>query len=176
MDLPPLDDDLAKQVGEFETLEELKSKVLEDMEAEAGQQADSTVRSRLMDMIIEANPFDVPTSMVRRYSDGIMGDTSQIPEERLTEFRDQIRPEAERAVKRILLIEEIAKAHSLQSTEDEIDDRVEEIAEANKTDAAKVYAELQKAGRIETLERELTEKAVFDFLFEQSEITEGSKI
>ena len=67
MDLPPLDDDLAKQVGEFETLEELKSKVLKDMEAEAGQQADSTARSRLMDMLIEANPFDVPTSMVRRY-------------------------------------------------------------------------------------------------------------
>ena len=176
MDLPPLDDDLAKQVGEFETLEELKSKVLKDMEAEAGQQADSTARSRLMDMLIEANPFDVPTSMVRRYSDGIMGDTSQIPEERLTEFRDQIRPEAERAVKRILLIEEIAKAHSLEASEEEIDDRVEEIAEANKTDAAKVYAELQKAGRIETLERELTEKAVFDFLFEQSEITEGSNI
>ena len=176
MDLPTLDDDLAKQVGEFETLEELKSKVLEDMEAEARQQADSTARSRLIDMIIEANPFEVPTSMVRRYSDGIMGDISQIPEERLTEFRDQIRPEAERAIKRILLIDQIAEAHSLQATEDDIDDRIEEIAQANKTDAAKVYAELQKAGRIETLERELTERAVFDFLFEQSEITEGSTI
>ena len=49
----------------------------------------------------------------------------------------------------------------------------EEIAEANNTDAAKVYAEFQKAGRIEAMERELTEKAVFDFLIEQSEITEA---
>lgn len=174
MDLPPLDDDLAKQVGEFESLDELKTKVREDMEKEASQQADSTARSRLIDLIVEANPFDVPTSMVRRYSDGIMGDISEISEEQLAEFRDQIRPEAERAVKRILVIEQIAEAQSLQATEDDIDVRVEEIAEANSTDAAKVYAELQKAGRIETLERELTEKAVFDFLFEQSEITEGS--
>ena len=174
MDLPPLDDDLAKQVGEFESLDELKTKVREDMEKEASQQADSTARSRLIDLIVEANPFDVPTSMVRRYSDGIMGDISEIAEEQLAEFRDQIRPEAERAVKRILVIEQIAEAQSLQATEDDIDVRVEEIAEANSTDAAKVYAELQKAGRIETLERELTEKAVFDFLFEQSEITEGS--
>lgn len=174
MDLPPLDDDLAKQVGEFQSLDELKTKVREDMEKEASQQADSTVRSRLIDLIVEANPFDVPTSMVRRYSDGIMGDISEISEEQLAEFRDQIRPEAERAVKRILVIEQIAEAQSLQATEADIDVRVEEIAEANSTDAAKVYAELQKAGRIETLERELTEKAVFDFLFEQSEITEGS--
>ena len=133
----------------------------------------SVARSRLLDLIVEANPFDVPASMVRRYSEGIMGDVSQIPEERLTEFRDQIRPEAERAVKRILLIEQIAETQSLQATDDDIDDRVEEIAEANNTDAAKVYADLQKAGRIESLERELTEKAVFDFLFEQSEITEA---
>lgn len=173
MDLPALDDDLAKQVGDFETLEELTAKVREDMEKEAAQQADSVARSRLLDLIVEANPFDVPVSMVRRYSDGIMGDVSQIPEERLTEFRDQIRPEAERAVKRILLIEQIADTQSLQATDDDIDDRVEEIAEANNTDAAKVYADLQKAGRIESLERELTEKAVFDFLFEQSEITEA---
>ena len=173
MDVPTLDDDLAKQVGDFETLDELTAKVREDMEKEAEQQADAAARSRLLDLIVDANPFDVPASMVRRYSDGIMGDISQIPEERLSEFREQIRPEAERAVKRILLIEQIAQTQSLTASDDDIDDRVEEIAEANNTDAAKVYAELQKAGRIESLERELTEKAVFDFLFEQSEITEA---
>ncbi len=173
MDVPTLDDDLAKQVGDFETLDELTAKVREDMEKEAEQQADAAARSRLLDLIVDANPFDVPASMVRRYSDGIMGDISQIPEERLSEFREQIRPEAERAVKRILLIEQIAQTQSLTASDDDIDDRVEEIAEANNPDAAKVYAELQKAGRIESLERELTEKAVFDFLFEQSEITEA---
>ena len=173
MDVPTLDDDLAKQVGDFETLDELTAKVREDMEKEAEQQADAAARSRLLDLIVDANPFDVPASMVRRYSDGIMRDISQIPEERLSEFREQIRPEAERAVKRILLIEQIAQTQSLTASDDDIDDRVEEIAEANNTDAAKVYAELQKAGRIESLERELTEKAVFDFLFEQSEITEA---
>jgi trigger factor len=173
MDLPELNDDLAKQVGDFETLDELMTKIREDMEKEADQQADSVARSSLLDLIVDANPFAVPASMINRYSEGIMGDTSAIPEEQLTEFRDQIRPEAERAVKRILLIEQIASTQSLQATDDDIDDRVEEIAESNNTDAAKVYAELQKAGRIEQLERELTEKAVFDFLFEQSEITEA---
>jgi hypothetical protein len=50
---------------------------------------------------------------------------------------------------------------------------VEEIAAANDSTAAQVYASLQKAGRLESLERELTERKVFDFLKEQSQITDA---
>jgi trigger factor len=173
MDLPDLDDDLARQVGDFETLDELRAKVREDMEKEAAQRADQVVRGRLLDLIVDANPFEVPESMVSRYADGVIGDVQNVPEERLQEFREQIRPEAERAVKRILAIDRIAETQSLQAGDDEIDARIEEIAEANNTDASKVYAELQKAGRLEAIERELTEKAVFEFLMEQSEITDA---
>jgi trigger factor len=173
MDVPALDDDLAKQVGEFETLDELKAKIREDMEKEAEQQSDATVRGRLLDLLVEANPFEVPASMVARYSDGIIGNPENIDAEKLNEFREQIRPEAERAVKRILMIERIAETQSLAASDDDIDARVEEIAVANNTDASKVYAELQKAGRLESMERELTEKAVFDFLMAQSEITDA---
>jgi trigger factor len=173
LDVPELDDELARQVGDFESLDELRSKIREDMEKEAAQQSDQVVRGRLLDLIVEANPFEVPASMVARYADSVIGDPSQIPEERLAEFREQIRPEAERAVKRILVIERIAEVQGLAADEDAIDARIEEIAEANNTDASKVYAEFQKAGRLETLERELTEKAVFDFLIEQSEITDA---
>lgn len=173
LDVPELDDELAKQVGDFETLDELRAKIREDMEKEAAQQSEQVVRGRLLDFIVEANPFDVPASMAARYADSVIGDPSRIPEDRLAEFREQIRPEAERAVKRILVIERIAEVHGLGADDDAIDDRIEEIAEANNTDAAKVYAEFQKAGRLEAMERELTEKAVFDFLIEQSEITDA---
>lgn len=173
MELPDLDDDLAKQVGDFETMDELRARVREDMEKEAASQADAHVRGRLLDLIVDANPFEVPASMVSRYSDGVLGDVKDIPEERLAEFREQIRPEAERAVKRILVIERIAEANALQATDERIDARIEDIAAKNNTDAAKVYAELQKAGRLESLERELTETAVFEFLYGQSEITDA---
>lgn len=174
LDLPELDDDLARQVGDFETLEALTAKVREDMEKEVAQQADTVVRGRLVDLIVDANPFEVPSSMVDRYADGIIGNPDSVDPEKLAEFRAQIAPEAERAVKRILVIEKIAQEQSLAASDDDIDARVEEIAEANNTGAAQVYAELQKSGRLESLERELTEKAVFDFLIEQSEIIEAS--
>jgi trigger factor len=142
------------------------------MEKEAARAADNGVRTRLLDLLIEANPFEVPASMVDRYSKSVIGD-SGIPEEKVPELQEQIRPEAERAIKRILVVDRVAETQGLRATEDELDSRVEEIAGTNKTSAAKVYAELQKAGRLEAIERELTETKVFNFLKEQSEIIDA---
>ena len=172
-ELPALDDELAKQVGEFETVEELKARVQEDLAKDAEQQAESVVRGRLLDMVLDANPFEVPKSMVDRYADGVIGEQQEMDEERKAEVRESIRPEAERAVKRILIVEEVATSQSLTATDDDIDARVEEIAEANNRTPAQVYAGLQKSGRLEMLEREITETRVFDYLKEQSEITDA---
>ncbi|HAC07643.1 MAG TPA: trigger factor [Gemmatimonadetes bacterium] len=172
-ELPELDDALAKQVGDFETLDNLKTRVREDLDKEAGEEVENVVRGRLLDMLLDANPFEVPASMVDRYADGVIGEQPNLDPERLEEIRASIRVEAERAVKRILIIEKVADTQGLAATEDDIDARVEEIAEANASTAAKVYASLQKAGRLEMLERELTERKVFDFLKEQSEIIDS---
>ena len=112
--------------------------------------------------------------MVDRYVSGVIGDQPNLDPTRLEEIRASISVEAERAVKRILIIEKIAETQGLAATEDDIDTRVEEIAKTNESTAAKVYASLQKAGRLEMLERELTERKVFDFLKEQSEIIDGA--
>lgn len=169
LDVPELDDELAKQVGDFETLDDLKARVREDMEKEAAEAVENTVRGRLLDLLIEANPFEVPASMVNRYSDGLIG-SAEVPADKIEELHEQIRPEAERAVKRILMVDRVAETQGLAATDDELDARVEEIAGATDTPASKVYAELQRAGRLEALERELTETKVFTFLKEQSEI------
>ncbi len=174
LELPELDDDLAKQVGDFETLHDLKTRVREDLDKEAGEKTENVVRGRLLDMLLDANPFEVPASMVDRYTDDVIGDQPNLHPERIEEIRASIRVDAERAVKRILLLEEVAETQGLAATEDDVDTRVEAIAEANASTAAKVYANLQKAGRLEMLERELTERKVFDFLKEQSEITDSS--
>ena len=173
-EFPELNDDLAKQVGDFETLDDLKARVREDLDKEAGEESENVVRSRLLDMLLDANPFEVPASMVDRYINDVIGDQPNLDPKRIDELRASIRVESERAVKRILLIEEVAETQGLVATEDDIDNRVEKIAEANASTAAKVYANLQKTERLKLLERELTERKVFDFLKEQSEITDSS--
>ncbi len=173
LELPELDDALARQVGDFETLDALKARIREDLERDASEQVEGAIRGRLLDFLLEANPFEVPRSMVERYAEGVLGEQSKIPPERLEEIKESVRPEAERAVKRLLLIDRVAHIRDLHATEEELDKRIEEIAEKNQTAPEKVYASLQKSGRLEALERELTERKVFEFLKGQSEITEA---
>jgi trigger factor len=170
--LPDLDDDFARSVGDFDSLDVLRERIRGDLEREAENEAEGAVRGQLLTAILEANPFPVPVSMVERYMDSVLGDTAEAPPERLEEIKGQLRPEAERAVKRFLVVDRVAEMHDLAATEDEVDERVQEIAERNRSNPAEVYARLQKSGRLEQLEREVTEAKVFDLLKEQSTVTD----
>ena len=173
LELPELDDEFAKSVGEFESVDDLNEKIRADLEKEAEEQAESVVRGKLLDAILDANPFTVPVSMVDRYVESVLGDPEGVPPEKLVEAKEQISPQAEHAVKRILAIDRLSEIRELRATEEELDGRIEEIAEKSGETPAKIYANLQKSERLEALEREITERKVFDFLKEQSEITES---
>lgn len=174
LELPELGDDLAKQAGEFDTLDDLRVGVLEDLKREAGNQAEAAVRSRLLDLLVQANPFDIPISMVDRYIEGVVGDEQNLEPEKLKDVHDSIRPEAEKAVKRILILDRIAETQSLIATNEEIDTRISEISEINNSTPEKIYVSLQKSGQLDSLKRELTEKKIFEFLEEQSEVTDDT--
>ena len=171
--LPELDVEFAKSLGEFEGIEDLNEKIQADLEKEAEEQAESVVRGKLLDAILDANPFTVPVSMVDRYVESVLGNPEGVPPEKLTEAKEQLSPQAEHAVKRILAIDRLSEIQELGATEEELDDRIEEIAEKSGDTPARIYASLQKGERLEALEREITERKVFDFLKEQSEITEA---
>jgi trigger factor len=172
-EVPDLSDDFARSLGDFEDLETLTARVREDLEREAGDQAESAVRTQLLENLIEANPFDVPRSMVERYMESVLGDTSKLDPEVVAETKERLRPEAEKAVKRILVVDRVAELQGLKATEDEVDDRIQEIAEKNDAKPAQVYANLQKAGSLDALEREITEKKVYEFLQGESTVTES---
>ena len=112
--------------------------------------------------------------MVDRYIEGVVGDEQNLEPEKLKDVHDSIRPEAEKAVKRILILDRIAETQSLIVTSEEIDTRVSEISEINNSTPEKIYASLQKSGQLDSLKRELTEKKIFEFLEEQSEITDDT--
>ena len=171
-EVPELNDEFAKSMGDFEDLETLTTRVREDLAREAGEQVESAMRSQLVEQLIEANPFEVPRSMAERYLESVLGDTSKLDPEVVAETRERLRPEAEKAVKRILVVDRVAELQDLKATEDELDDRVQEIAEKNDAKPAQVYANLQKAGNLDALEREITETKVYDFLKGESTVTE----
>ena len=173
LEVPELDAEFAQSLGEFASVEDLNEKIRADLEKEAQEQAESVVLGKLLDAILDANPFTVPVSMVDRYAESVLGNPEGVSPEKLAEAKEQITPQAEHAVKRILAIDRLSELQGLRATEEELDARVEEIAEKSGDTPAQIYASLQKSERLEALEREITEKKVFDFLKEQSEITEN---
>ncbi len=96
-----------------------------------------------------------------------------IPESERERFTTELKPLAERQVRRDLVIETIAEREGLASTEAEIDERIAKIAEARNANPGQVYASLEKAGRLKEMERSITEDKVFEWLLGQSEISDA---
>jgi trigger factor len=169
-ELPAADDAFARSVGEFETLDALRTRVRADLEEEAQAHADTVATVRLLDAILEANPFEVPRSMVERYLESVLGDTSKANPQEVEQTRAQIRPDAELGVKRMMLISRVADLHGLHATGEELAARIADMADRTGISPAQARAQLEKADRLGSLDRELTDRKVFAFLREQSEI------
>lgn len=167
--LPELDDAFAREVGDFESLAALTESVRVDLVAHAEREADAGVRQQLVDQIIQANAFDVPPSWVTQLVDGYMK-AYQIPEEERERFTAEFRPVAERQVRRDLIIDTIAQQEQLKAAESEIDERVAAVAKKRGADPGQVYASLQKAGRIQEIERAITEEKVFAWLLARNTV------
>jgi trigger factor len=167
--LPPLDDALAREAGDFENLEALRAAVRQDLEREAGREADAEVRRNLVGQLVEANRVEAPHSLVHRLLHGY-AEMYKVPEDQLAGFEQQFHAIAEEQVKRDLALDALVEAHGLRATESELDQRINTMAEARGVAAAQVYASLQKSNRLQELERAITEEKAFDFLLKQSTV------
>jgi trigger factor len=167
---PALDDAFAREVGDFESLEALRTAVRADLQENAKRDADALVRQSLLDQVAEANPFDVPPSWVGRMIDAYM-QAYQIPEDQRQTFAAEFVTVAEKQVRRDMLIDAIAAQESLAASEADIDERVAKLAEQRNADPGQVYSSLQKAGRLPEIERSVTEEKVFGWLMERNEVT-----
>jgi len=170
--LPDLDDALARELGDFDSLAALRKAVREDLEASAQREADAAVRGALMDEIMGANAFDVPPSWVKSLV-GAYAEAYRIPEAEQEKFAAEFRPMAERQVRRDLIVETIASREQLAAKEKDVDDKVAEMAAKRGADTGQVYAALQKAGRLREIERGITEDRVFEWLFAKSTVEQA---
>ncbi len=179
-DLPVIDDAFAQTLGEFETVDALRERIRNDLKAENENRAEAEVRAGLVQQVIEANPFDVPPSMVDRYLGFMTGEAQQDgraaqprtpeQEERFSQVRQMLRPQAEAALKRMLVVEHLADREGLRATSDEVDARVEKLAEEHGISPSDAWIQLEKGGQIQALESEITEDKVFEYLRSQNTV------
>ncbi|MEJ2215651.1 MAG: trigger factor [Gemmatimonadota bacterium] len=169
-DLPELNDDFAHEVGDFEDMAALRDRIRADLVKEADADADREIRRQLMDQVLEANPFEAPDSMVNEYLNQLIRPREGAEEEVIAEARASARPAAERAIKRLLVIERIAELESLHATQEEVDARINELAERVGRKPAEVRRQLAQDNQSRAIAEEITEDKVYDYLQSVSEI------
>lgn len=143
-ELPEINDDLIKDIGEFDTLDEYKAHVKEDLAAKKEAAAKDDVDNQLIDKLIENLEAEIPEAMYRNRIDASIQDfayrlqaqglnidtyvkyTGMDPES----FRESFRPQAERAVKVRLALEKVAELENIVPTQEELDAEYEKMAKA----------------------------------------------
>ncbi|TMA49006.1 MAG: trigger factor [Deltaproteobacteria bacterium] len=133
-ELPPLDDDFARDHGRCQSLAELRTRLRADLEREAELRAADAVREMLLDQLIARHPFDVPPTLVERRAETLLAALDvRVPEgtdrERaLAEVRTELQPRAERQVRAELLLDAVAVRLGITVDEREVEAEIDAMA------------------------------------------------
>jgi trigger factor len=179
--LPELDDEFAKDLGAFETLDALRARVREDLEHEARHAADREVRAQLMTQLAARVPFDVPASLLDRELDRRIEEFAhRLVDQKIDPnaagidwraFRDSQRDAAREAVAAALVIEEVSRREQLDATTEEVDQEVGRYAERMGRAPAALRAELEKEHGLSRLRSGLRREKAIDFLMARATIS-----
>jgi trigger factor len=179
--VPELDDEFAKDLGDFENLEALRARVRGDLEHEAMHEAERDVRGELLTQLASRVTFDVPAALLDREIDRRVEDfvrrlmDQQIDPMKVNinweEFREKQREAAAEAVRGALALDEVARREQIAASDDELNAEVERYAERSGRSGAAVRAKLEKEGGIARLYSGLRREKTVDFL-----LTKATKI
>ncbi len=181
--VPALDDELAKDLGSFDSLDALRAQVRADLEHEAGHEADRELRSDLLRQLASRVTFDVPASLVDREIDRRVEEfVRRLVEQQIDptrtevnweEFRERQRDAAEESVRSALVLDEIARRDNLSPSEADIDAEIERYAERAGRTAASVRARLEKEGGLARLYTGLRREKTMEFLLSKATVLKG---
>ncbi len=148
-ELPELDDEFAKDISEFDTLEDLKENIRDMLQEKNNQRAKDETNQEAIDAVIENTKLDLPDAMVDAEVDAYVNDMEhnlsrqglsveqylKYMGKTLSEFKDEYRVSAVKNIKTRLILEAIAKKENLEVTDKDIDERMSELAKSYGRDA-----------------------------------------
>ena len=180
-ELPVADDEFAKDVSEYDTLDEFKASIRKNMEEAAEKQAELEVENALVDQLVATLEGDIPPVMIETRIDEMVRDfdyrLSQ-PGLRLADylkyiggdeakFREGFKEQAEKQVKMRLALEAVAKAENIEASEEDFENEVKRIADTYKMEVEKVRSIIPVA----EVKKDLAVNKAIDFIKSKAEIT-----
>lgn len=175
--LPDIDDDLARDL-DHESLADMRSALRKQLEAEATRKADTAMREALVDKLIDANPVPVPPTLLERQEQSMMRELFALqqmlgrPLPMDDGLHHEMHERAERRIRAGLLFGALAEQEKIEVSAEEVEKRLQEIAEQSGKHVAKVRAEYQGERR-ESLQNQILQNKLLEYLVSRATITEG---
>ena len=181
-ELPALDDELAKDCSEYDTLDEFKASIRKNNQEQLDKQDDLAVENALVDQVIESMEGEIPQAMYDVRMDEMVNDFAFRVEQQglrledylkymgqsMEQFRAAFMPQAEKQVKIGLALEAVAAAEHIEASEDEINAEIKRIADQYKMEEDKV----RELINLEDLKQDLARTKAIDFIKSHANIVE----
>ena len=187
-EMPEIDDEFAKDTSEYDTLDELKESIREDVKKRKESQAENKMKDSVIEKIYEANDVNVPDVMVDDEVDAMVRESEQqlsmsglqleqylkMVGQDMAGFRKDIREEAFRRVKSRMLISAVVEAEDIQATEEQINEQIDLMAIQYQMEADKVR-EMLGEQNMRYLESDVKMRNAIQFLYDNAVITEPAE-
>lgn len=187
--LPELDDEFAKDVSEFETLNEYKEDLKKELLSRKEQEAKGKKEAAVVDKVSENAEVDIPQAMIDSEIQNMMRDFDNrlrsqgmnlemflsFSGQTTADLQEQMKDDAEKRVRNNLVLEQIAKEENIEVTEEDINKELETMAEAYKRSADEIRNILTANGTLGSLREEISLRKTVDLLVENSKEVEASE-
>ncbi|MDI3518256.1 MAG: trigger factor [Caldanaerobacter sp.] len=182
-ELPELDDEFAKDVSEFETLEELKQDIRKKLEEKNKREAENEMKEKAVMKVVENAKVDIPDVMVERQIDLSLRDLDynlrlqgldlntylSITGKTIQDLRKEMWEGALNRVKTQLVIDKIAKVENIEATEEELENKLKELAESYRVNLEEFKKSLTES-QINGIKEDIAYYKTIDFIFNQCKI------
>jgi len=179
--IPELDDEFAKDLGDFDSLAALRARIRADLEAGQERESKETFRTTLMDALLERMDFSAPPGMIDRQLQSQLANAHKRLEgqldhdaihAQLDRWREEWRPRAERDVREMLALQAIAKAKQIEVSDDEVAAKIDELMGGAHEQGARLRQMHEDEQLREALRHQLQDEKVLDFLGSVAKIQE----
>ena len=172
--LPELTDDWAREVGGAETLDALKTQILDEMQARYNLLSRQRVEENLINALIEGNPFEIPESMIETHLDSVVesykrehADRDEVDEDAI---RKSSRDQVERGLRRHLLLNAVAAQENIEVTDEDLDEHLEDLSQRHSIEGARLRQILSRTGQLDQIQADAKTQKTLDFLLAHANV------
>lgn len=188
-ELAPLDDEFAKDVSEFDTLEELRADVLNNLKKAAKDKVEKEKRSEVVSKAVDNATVEIPEEMINEQVESMFKDMERLlmmqglsmedylkyTESTEEKVKEDFRPEAERAEKTALVLDAIARKEGIEVTGENVEEKIKEMAGQYQQSPETLKKILESQNQLEYLKQGIAREKTVDFLLENANIVQGTK-